>query len=118
MYCFFHAPEKRIVYRCRSAPEVTELRDRRKLIGCRISRNVVVTRADNWPVSANKWHLKVLDIREQEFDYPRYTSEQAVSWFLVRNSPANWKTVEVVVETYVALEAEYSAIAAQNRPAG
>lgn len=117
MYCFFHAPEEQILYRCRSAPEVSERRSRGKLIGWRVSLNVEVTRADNWPVSANKWHFEVLNIREQEFDYPRYTSEQAVSWFLVRNSPANWKTVEVDAETYAALEEKYSAIALQNRPA-
>ena len=117
MYCFFHAPEKKTLYRCPSAPEVTERRSRGKLIGWRVSLNVDVTRADNWLDSTNKWHFKVIDIREHDFDCNRYSAEQAVSWFLVRNSPANWKTVEVDAETYAALEAEYSAIASQNRPA-
>jgi hypothetical protein len=117
MYCFFHAPEEKAIYRCLSAPEVTERREGRKLTGWRISLNVEVTRADNWRSSPSQWHFKVIDIREQEFDYPRYTLEQAVSWFLLRNSPANWKTVEVDAEAYAALEAEYRAIASQNKPA-
>ena len=114
MYLFFHEPEAKIVYRCRAEPEVIERHHRGKISGWLVRLDTDVTRADNWLESTNQWHFPVLDSRQQEFDYPRYSREQAISWFLQRHSPAQWNTIEIDAPTHEVLASEYKALVLNN----
>lgn len=114
MYSFFHDPKARIVYRCRTEPEVTERRYRGKISGWSVRLDIDVTRADNWLEAPNQWHFPTRDPREQPFDYPRYSREQAVSFFRQRHSPSQWDTIEIDEPTYKVLAAEYEALALKN----
>jgi len=115
MYKYFHDPSSKTVYRCRSDPQVTELKFRGRLSGWQVSLDTDVTRADNWLASSSQWHFPVLELRQQEFEFPRYSREQAVSWFLQRHSPAQWNTIEIDEPTFDALESEYKAQALKNK---
>ena len=116
MYIFFHDPKAKIVYRCLAEPEVIERRHKGKLSSWLVLLGTDVTRADNWLGSPNQWHFPILEQRQQEFDYPRYSREESISWFLQRHSPAQWNTIEIDAPTYAALEADYKAQALNNTP--
>jgi hypothetical protein len=116
MYKFFHDPKAKIVFRCRAEPDVVERKSRGKLSGWQVRLDTDITRADNWLESTTQWYFAVRDVLQKEFDYPPYSREQAISWFLQRNSPANWNTVEIDPQTYAVFEAEYKAQALNNTP--
>lgn len=117
MYSYFHNPSTRTVYRCRTEPDVVEIVHRRKLVGWRIKREIEITRADNWLEASGQWHFPVLDLPVQEFEYPRYTRELAVSYFLSRNSAAKHGAEEIDAAIYASLESEYQSRALNTRPA-
>ncbi len=118
MFRYFHNAASKIVYRCRNEPQVHERKHRGKLTAWQVSLETEITRADNWLESPNQWHFAVMEPRRQEFDYPRYSREQAVDWFLQRHSPDRWDTdaVEIDASTYEAIETEYKAGAMTNKP--
>jgi len=95
---------------------VIERKYRGRLSGWQVRLETDVTRADNWLESSNQWHFPVLELRQQEFEFPRYSIKESVSWFLRRHSPATWNTVEIDSPTYAVLEAEYKAQASNNTP--
>ncbi len=117
IYRFFYDAASKIVYRCRSEPQVLERKHRGKLTGWQVYLETDVTRADNWLESPNRWHFPIMEPRQQEFDYPRYTREQAIDCFMQRHSPKRWNTVEIDAQIYKEIETEYKARALNNKPA-
>lgn len=116
MYSYCHNPSTRTLYRCRTEPDVVEIVHRRKLVGWRIKLEIAITRADNWLEASGQWHFPVLHLPVQEFEYPRYTQELAVFYFLSRNSPTKHGAEEIDAAIYASLESEYQSCALNNRP--
>lgn len=109
--CYFHNPAQRIVYRCKSEPDVIENTVRGKVVGWHVALSVDVTRADNWFEKNGQWHYKVTEIRTQDFMKPMHKAEQVTSFFKLRNWPENWGAIAIDEITYHVLQAEYETTA-------
>lgn len=105
MYRYVHDEERRIVYKFRAEPDVSEKTDRRgRRTDWYVRLEIEITRADN-KLLRNQWQHRTSDYPDQYLG-AQYTREQAVSYFMSRHTP---KGAEIDESEYDRLQAEYEA---------
>ena len=118
-YRYFHDAVQRCLYRQSDVPEVFPKQASGKLAGWRIRLEIDVVRADNWVNSQGRWNFETSEYPDQFFDSLRYSRDDALRYFIERNSAERKSTsTEEIDETrYEQFKAVYSAEARANRGA-
>ena len=118
-YRYFHDAVQRCVYRQSDEPEVFPSEAGGRLAGWRIRLKIDVVRADNWVNFQGRWNFETFEYPDQFFDSLRYSRDDALRYFIERNSAEGKSTnTEEIDETrYEQFKAVYSAEASDNRGA-
>ncbi|WP_298624781.1 hypothetical protein [uncultured Zoogloea sp.] len=106
-YQYTHDADNRTVYKFPAEPTVTEQRwgPSKKLVGWSVSMELKITRADN-RLENRRWKYAHTEYPREVFDAPRYSRQEAISFFFQNCSPPGEMITE---EEYVRLQAEYDA---------